>query len=86
MLKNPVKIVPIRLCFLYNSCGNETNHCKVNEKLVSHISTAYIIVNKQSTVDVVPFEDTPSEIINALSDALKDVFPSFSNSQPSDIL
>jgi len=75
MLKRLVYLLPVIFCFLHTSCDQESKHRKVNVKIANHISASQKISKKPIIIDIVPFEDTPEEIISRLSESLKKIFP-----------
>lgn len=75
MLKRFVYLFPIVFCFLHASCDQEPKDHKNNVKKAIHVSSNQTISKEAIIIDIIPFEDTPPEIINSLSDALSQICP-----------
>jgi len=75
MLKEVVYLFPISLCFFLLGCRNETDNQKVHATKVNLISTGRYNSTEPITIDILPFEDTPPEIISSLFETLRHFCP-----------
>ena len=75
MLKRFVYLFPIIFCFIHVSCDQESRHHKDTAKNAKHLPSNKIISKEVIIIDIIPFEDTPPEITNSLSDALRQICP-----------
>jgi len=68
MLIKVIYLFPISLCFYLLGCRFGNDHQKVHGTIVNLITSGQCISMEHIIIDILPFEDTPGELIWVLSD------------------